>query len=220
MRRSSPITDPDEWWQTYRNEYGGRSWKNYRALLSEFVWHAEGPPLLDVGCGYGFLVECARQFGIGSIGLEASQFALEQCMSMHPDVDVRKWSGGQKLPLDTASVGGAVLNEFVDHITIEHNRLLFSELLRVLRPNGLLLVKSPSRHNRFDDDEGHVTFFSPSEFRTFVESFGFHVIEQPYTPQPLLGTSRIGLRAMGIVTKFFKPEDWAARIDIVARKRG
>ena len=101
--------------------------------------------------------------------------------------DVRKWSRGQKLPLDTASVGGAVLNEFVDHITIEHNRLLFSELLRVLRPNGLLLVKSPSRHNRFDDDEGHVTFFSPSEFRTFVESFGFHVIEQPYTPQPLLG---------------------------------
>ena len=212
------LTDPENWWAEYSKDYAGRTWRNYRHLLGEYVRHGEGAPLLDVGCGYGFLVECARQFGIAAVGLEAAEAAVAHCRSLHPLADVRLWKGGEPLPFKAESIAGVVLNEFVDHITVEQNRSLFREIGRVLRPGGVLIVKSPSRHNRFDEDEGHVTFFSPSEFREFVESFSFKVLEQPYVPQPLLGSSGFGWLAMRALTLPFKPERWNARNDLVARK--
>jgi SAM-dependent methyltransferase len=124
------------------------------------------------------------------------------------------------LPIEDGSIGVAVANEFIDHISPEQNRLLFRELNRVLRPDGTLVVRSPSRFNRFDQDKGHITFFSPSEFRRFVEEFRFSIVEQPFSPQPVLGPSRVGQVAVRMLARVTgKPEWLAARIDLVARKR-
>jgi len=212
------LTDPELWWAEYEEHYEGRDWTRYRGLLAEFVTHGREPPLLDVGCGYGFVLECARRFGITAIGLEASETARQRCETMHPMVDVRAWMGGEKLPFETATIGGVLLIEFVDHITMDANRLLFSEIQRTLKPGGLVIVKSPSKYNRFDDDLGHVSFFSPTEFREFVRSFGFEILSQPYVVQPLLGESWLGSKALRFVVRFWKPEKWAARIDLTARK--
>lgn len=215
---TNKLTDPDAWWVEYSEHYVARSWKEYRPLLAEYIHFAEEAPLLDVGCGYGFLLECARRFGIAAIGLEGSKSALARCKILHPFVDIRPWKGGEGLPIESESIGGAVLNEFVDHITLDQNKLLFRELSRVLKPGGLLLVKSPSKHNKFDQDLGHVTFFAPSEFREFVQSFSFEVLDQPYIPQPILGTSRLASLTVSLATKVYKPEKLSARIDLVARK--
>lgn len=214
-------TDPDVWWDEYRSHYEGRTWRDSSGILADVVAHAAGGPLLDVGCGFGLLVECARQWGIQSIGLEASEKALAESRERHPRADVRQWRAGERLPIDDGSIGVALANEFIDHISPEQNRLLFRDLNRVLRPDGVLIVRSPSRFNRFDNDKGHITFFSPSEFRTFVETFGFEVVEQPYSPQPLLGPSRVGLAAIRMLARLTRQPEWlAARIDLVARKAG
>ena len=217
-KSSHKLTDPELWWAKYGEHYEGRDWTRYRGLIAEFVTHGREPPLLDVGCGYGFVLECARRFGIAAVGLEASETARQRCNILHPLVDVRAWTGGEKLPLGTATVGGVVLNEFVDHITMDANRLLFSEIQRTLKPGGLVIVKSPSKYNRFDDDLGHVSFFSPTEFREFMRSFSFEIINQPYVVQPIFGETRLGSWAMRRVVKYWKPEKWAARIDLIARK--
>jgi cyclopropane fatty-acyl-phospholipid synthase-like methyltransferase len=215
MTRAVP--DPDEWWTQYRADYASRSWRDYRHLLAEALRHAPGPPLLDVGSGYGFLVECARQFGVPAIGLEASERAVDECRRRHPLADVRLWSSGTPLPCDDASIGAAMLNQVIDHMTLEHNRLLFAELRRVLKPEGAVIVHSPSRFNSFDTDTGHVTFFSPSEFRAFVIAAGFRIIEQPYVPQPVLGTG-VGWLLVRALARVYKPERLAATIDLVAIK--
>jgi SAM-dependent methyltransferase len=207
--------DLESWWGSYRGAYDTRSWLDYRALLAESLKHATEPPLLDVGCGYGFLVECARRFGIAATGLEMSAHALAECRARHPQADVRPWTAGTRLPFDAESFGTAVLNQVVDHFTIDENRLLFSEVHRVLRRNGVLLVFSPSRHNSFEVDTGHVTFFSPSEFRGFVERCGFRVESQPYHLQPIFGNSLLGRMAAKAITQVYKPEKWAATIDLV-----
>jgi SAM-dependent methyltransferase len=111
-----------------------------------------------------------------------------------------------------------VAHEVIDHITLEDNRALFGELWRVLKPDGVVVVKSPSRYNTADQDKGHVTFFSPSEFRGFLRSCHFGVVEQPYVPRPMLGKGRLGWLAMQALTKLWPRERWAARIDTVARK--
>ena len=215
---SGRVPDPDQWWSQYRADYAGRTWRDYRHLLAEAVRHAPAPPLLDVGCGLGFLVECARQFGVAAIGLEASAVALAEGRRLHPQADARAWRAGEPLPCADGSIGVAMLNQVIDHITLDENRRLFTELGRVLTSGGALIVHSPSRFNRFDTDAGHVTFFSPSEFRTFVEGFGFRVVEQPYFPQPVLGTGA-GWLLVRAFARVFKPERLAATIDVIAVKR-
>jgi SAM-dependent methyltransferase len=207
----------DRWWEDYAAEYAARTWRDYRHLLAEAVRHAPEPPLLDIGCGYGFLVECARQFGMPAIGLEASEVALAECRQRHPLADVRGWQAGMALPCADESIGIAMLNQFVDHVTLDENRQLLAELRRVLKSEGVLIAHSPSRFNRFDQDTGHVTFFSPSEFRTFIGGSGFRVIEQPYIPQPLLGTGP-GWLLVRAFARLCTPEFLAATIDLVAVK--
>jgi len=212
-------TQPDVWWGEYRSYYEHRTWHDYSWLLAGVVKHGQGGQLLDIGCGMGFLVECARRWGIGAIGLEASEQAIAVCRKHYPEAEIRLWQGGEALPLADDSIGVAIAHEFIDHISPDQNVALFTELRRVLRPEGTLIVHSPSRFNRFDQDKGHITFFSPSEFRRFVEGFGFVVVEQPFSPQPILGTSRVGQLAIhAFATLTGKPEWLAARIDLVARK--
>lgn len=211
-------TDPDTWWDEYQTSYAGRSWREARPLLSAVVAHGLGGPLLDVGAGCGFLIECARRFGITAIGVEGSPKAVDICREKHPLADIRTWQGGTSLPVDSNSIGVVVANEFIDHITMEQNAGLFREIHRVLKSDGVLIVNSPSRHNRYDQDLGHVSFFSPTEFAAFVRSFSFRIVDQPYTPQPLLGDTRLGRFAMYLTTRVYRPEKWAARIDLVAVK--
>src|SRR5678815_2498098 len=172
-------TKPDIWWEEYRTYYEHRTWRDYSWLLAEVVKHGLGGHLLDIGCGMGFLVECARRWGIDATGLEASEQAIAVCRKQYPEADVRLWHGGDPLPLVDDSIGVAIAHEFIDQISPDQNVALFAELRRVLQPDGTLIVRSPSRFNRFDRDKGHITFFSPSEFRRFVEGFGFQVVEQP-----------------------------------------
>src|SRR2546430_17446372 len=116
--------DLNQWWAEYGGEYAARSWRDYRHLLAEAIQHAPGPPLRDVGWGFGFLVECARQFGVESIGVEASTVALAESRRRHPEADTRSWRAGSPLPCADGSIGVAVLNQVVDHVTPEENRLL------------------------------------------------------------------------------------------------
>lgn len=211
-------SDPAVWWEEYESAYAGRSWRDYRHLLAEVIRYGSGGPVLDVGCGYGFLVECARRFGIAAVGLECAPLALAAGRARHPLADIRSWHAGTSLPLESDSIGVAVLNEFVDHVTLDQNRALFAELHRALKPAAVLIVKSPSRFNTADQDKGHVTFFSPSEFRRFVEDGGLEVVSQPYQPRALLGTRRLPWLAMRALTALWPREAWASRIDLVARK--
>jgi len=215
---SQPLTDPNEWWKEYDSSYAGRTWKDYRYLLAEVVRHAESLPILDVGCGYGYLLECGRNLGVTTIGLEASADAIQKCKQLHPNVDIRLWKSSEKLPVDDASIGGVVINEVVDHISMDDNAMLFQEIHRVLKPRGIAIVKSPSRYNREETDKGHISFFSPREMKDFVSSAGFEVIEQPFVPLTIFGTSRLSRMLLRGLAKCFGTDRYSARIDLVARK--
>src|SRR5437764_1285230 len=122
--RGERAPELDDWWMHYRHEYDSRTWADYRHLLAEVIRYATEPPLLDVGCGYGFLLECARRFGIPAVGVEASELAIAECRARHPSVDVRQWTAAASLPFDSCSVGVAMLNQVIDHFTATENRHL------------------------------------------------------------------------------------------------
>src|SRR2546425_9399322 len=141
-RLSGMAAAPDlaGWWRRYEGAYEGRSWRDYRHLLAETIRYGPCPPLLDVGCGLAFLVECARQFGMPAVGLEASEHALAESRRRHPHADVRRWQAGEPLPFEDGAIGMAMLNQIVDHLSLAENHRLFGELHRVLKPDGILVV--------------------------------------------------------------------------------
>ena len=63
------------------NDIGQHSWVTAEELAADIpsLQLTRDSHLLDLGCGYGFLVECARRFGVEAIGLEASEVALAEC---------------------------------------------------------------------------------------------------------------------------------------------
>lgn len=215
----SAAPDLAGWWSQYEGAYEGRTWRDYRHLLAETIRYGSGPPLLDVGCGFGFLVECARQFGIPAVGLEASDRALDEGRRRHPHADVRSWRAGEPVAFADGVIGMAMLNQIVDHFSLAENQSLFGELHRVLKPEGIVVVHSPSRFNRVEQskDSGHISFFAPSEFRAFVAGFGFQVIAQPYQPRRVFD-SEAGWWLVRAVARVFQPERLAATIDLIAAK--
>jgi len=124
--------------------------------------------LLDIGCGWGFFLEMARQNGWRVYGLE-------------PCVHARAYAATKALEVDGCSLfDRAYKDEMFDVVTLfyvlEHLPRPLSylkEINRILKPGGLLLVRVPHTTplvkilkifnipNKLYDAPSHLSDFSP-----------------------------------------------------------
>ncbi|WPP53286.1 class I SAM-dependent methyltransferase [Catalinimonas niigatensis] len=105
--------------------------------------------LLDVGCGEGRnLVYFIRQ-GYDVWGIDKNPAALQMLRlygrSLHPDFDPEKFieDDGTSISLPPMSFDG-VISSAVLHFADDHTHFhkMFAELVRVLRPGGLLFIRT------------------------------------------------------------------------------
>ena len=104
----------------------------YRKIKS-FAQMMQGGTLLDIGCGskpYRTLFDVENYWGLDII-------KFGDCINIHCDVSY----DGEKLPFHDDSVDFVVMIEVLEHVFEPH--YLLSEVCRVLRPNGILLVTVP-----------------------------------------------------------------------------
>lgn len=102
-------------------------------------WTVEGP-LLDVGSGIGgnLPVLQAHHRAIGAeISVSAARLAATRGTVVVAD--------GARLPFATASFGGAVCTEVLEHV--DDPAAVFAEMARVLRPGALAYVTTPNYAN-------------------------------------------------------------------------
>ena len=112
--------------------------------------HAPGPGMrvLDAGCGRGeVLLACARR-GARVAGIDYSQAAVEisrETLAGVDGADVRRGDVA-RLPWPDGSFDRVLSGDVIEHLDPEHGERALSELRRVLRPGGRLLVHtSPNR---------------------------------------------------------------------------
>lgn len=159
-----------------------------RAFLLAHV--APGDTVLDVGCGAGELSAALVQAGATPVAVDVAAEALRRARELVTGLDARLWRPGEPLPADDASVDVAWAGEVVEHVVDLAPWL--SEVRRVLRPHGTLLVTTPdhgaatllalalSRRRfaaRFDPRCDHVRFFSRRTLRALLDDLGFEVAE-------------------------------------------
>jgi GT2 family glycosyltransferase/SAM-dependent methyltransferase/glycosyltransferase involved in cell wall biosynthesis len=100
--------------------------------------------VLDVASGEGYGTALLAQVAKSAVGIEVDAEVVTAACSEFQRSNLRYEQGdARNIPLPDASIDVAVSFETLEHFT-EQDRFL-SELRRVLRPNGLLIISTPDR---------------------------------------------------------------------------
>jgi SAM-dependent methyltransferase len=158
-----------------------------RALRTAFLRAhvGAGDRVLDLGCGDGWIAGELLDAGALPIGVEIAQAAVDRARARHPDLDVRLAPIDGPLPLPDAGLDVVWSSEVIEHVADTARWL--SEVRRVLRPRGRLLLTTPNHSRlrllaggieRYSEPLGdHLHLYSKISLRAVLEDFGLTQIE-------------------------------------------
>lgn len=139
--------------------------------------------VLDVGSGYGFLLERLERAGYRATGLEHSEHAAGRSRRRSP-AKVYVQSAEDRFPLPAASFDAVTLLDVIEHLRDVQGCL--SECLRVLRPAGVVVVMTLNSGSAvrpflgkqwsWFKDPTHVRLFSGSELGAELRQSGCDVV--------------------------------------------
>jgi SAM-dependent methyltransferase len=187
--------------------YASRSWEFYSPILSQIVAYSMPGPILDVGAGAGFLVECAAQWGLDCKGIEGSPAAIQIAGVRCPSLQLTQVFLSDPFPFETGSFQTVIMNQVIEHLEKDVAHSALCESFRVLRNRGAILVFSPSRFNTYEAraDPTHINMLSPAELRAALCKAGFRQIVAMDAPLWLLGDHRIG---RALMWRIFRATGW------------
>ncbi|RCK68642.1 class I SAM-dependent methyltransferase [Desertihabitans brevis] len=109
------------------------------ALFAELVRDAGGGPVVDVGCGPGYVTRHLNDLGVDASGIDLSPEMVALAQRDYPGL---QFSVGTMTDLDLpdASVTGVLAFWSVIHVPDHAVPGVFAQFHRVLRPGGPLLV--------------------------------------------------------------------------------
>lgn len=155
-----------------------------RSFLRAHV--APGQAVLDLGCGAGAFTRMLADWGTSPVGVELSEEALRRARAAGPELDFRLAEGEEVLPLADASVDVCWASEVLAHVADTAG--LLSEVRRVLRPRGALVVTTPYHgpvrtlalalrgfEQAFDPRGPHLRFYTSRSLCELLADFGFEV---------------------------------------------
>ncbi len=135
----------------YSKSYKPRDvkFKKYLDLLEM----KKGDRVLDVGCGTGvFLARIAQTWGIDGVGVDISKnsITLAKSLKLNSGMTSRlrfQTADATKLPFKDKSFDHVLSFDVLEHI--ENQKKSLSEMVRVLKPGGFLLIYTINKHQRY-----------------------------------------------------------------------
>lgn len=162
------------------------------ALRRDFLLEgvAAGERVLDVGCGEASFTLALARAGASAVGVDVAEEPLRRARARHPELDLRLLDAAGPWPLEDASFDVVWAGEVIEHVA--DTVAWLSEVRRVLRPRGRLLLSTPA-HGRvvlaglalsrrafaehFDPLGDHLRFYSRRTLRTLLEGFRFEDVQ-------------------------------------------
>ncbi len=142
--------------------------------------------VLDIGCGEGHFAAALLRSGAEVVAADVAAEPLRRAHSRHPELDLRLVEDEAPLPLEDASFDVVWAGETIEHVADTAQWL--SELRRVLRSGGLLLISTPDHaplsrlwiglsraafQARFDPRADHLRFYTRQLLAELLADFGF-----------------------------------------------
>ncbi len=135
---------------------------------------AKNKVVLDLACGEGYGTAMLSTVAKQVVGIDISQDTVLHANSKYNNSSIEfKLGDCQSLPIEDNSIDLVVSFETIEHHDKHHEML--SEIIRVLKPDGLLLISSPDRDEyaktRTGDNEFHVKELSAQEFTDLLKMY-------------------------------------------------
>ncbi|QSV62502.1 MAG: class I SAM-dependent methyltransferase [Dolichospermum sp. DL01] len=172
-------------------------------------------PILDIGCGRGEWLELLKESGYISRGLDINRVMVEQCQARGLEVieaDVINYL--QSLPEN--SLGAITGFHIIEHLPFKTLMRLFSETVRVLKPQGLVIFETPNPDNvlvgsnTFYLDPTHINPLPSATVKFMAEMFGLYntqvITLHPYPENAKLDGQGIAERFNDL---FYSSQDYA-----------
>lgn len=142
------------------------------------VAHASGHEVLDYGCGTGYGTALLAESAARVVGVDIDEDTLAYARGSHrqPNLSFRCVPPAESgpLPFDAASFDTVVSFQVIEHISAV--QACFSEIDRVLRPGGHVLIATPDRTSRLFAfqkpwNRFHVTEYSAPQLKDLLNSW-------------------------------------------------
>jgi SAM-dependent methyltransferase len=176
-----------QWW------YAGMRAISLSLLAAEWRdGEADKRRILDAGCGTGNNLSHFRRFG-HTVGVDLSDEALRFCRSR--GVAAARASL-LSLPFPDASFDAVTSFDVLYHRWVEDDRVAVREIVRVLKPGGLFLVRVPALKMLWGahDEAVHSRHrYTRGEVRRLLEGEGLEVVRLTYANSllfPVIATRR------------------------------
>ncbi|MFU8865992.1 MAG: class I SAM-dependent methyltransferase [Rhodobacterales bacterium] len=140
---------------------------------------AEGRDVLDIASGEGYGSAMMAKVARSVIGVDLAEDAVAHAQATYgTEVLSFRQGNATQIPLQDKAVDLAISFETIEHLT-DHIGMM-SELRRVLRPGGLLLISSPNKAVYSDQTDYanpfHERELYSDEFRALVSSHFSHFV--------------------------------------------
>ena len=173
----------------------------FRHLLSELYKRGKtGGTLLEIGCGYGYLLDEASSYFKRRVGTDFSLGALNQAQKRADHV----FQGGIDSVNSAEQFDCIIATHVIEHVY--HPMAFVRALLNSLRPGGCLLIATPDMGSYWRKLMGnrwpsfklpeHILFFDQHTLHILLENCGVQEVQRvPYPhafPLPLIA-SKLGI---------------------------
>jgi ubiquinone/menaquinone biosynthesis C-methylase UbiE len=182
----------------------------------------DGARVLDLGAGYCNFINnvVAREKHAVDVFSRFAEYA-------NKDVQTHLSSVTEMPFFQEDQFDVAFASNLVEHLSRPDLILLLSELRRVLRKDGVLILMQPNFKYCFDtyfDDYTHLQIFTDASLSDFLEAYGFHVIGNypKFMPVNMKSTLRLNLPFLPLIVRGylaspFKP--FAGQMLLVSRNQ-
>ena len=144
-----------------------------------------GERVLDLGCGDGWMTAELASRGAAPVGVEIASAAIDRASRRHPELEFRLAEIGGELPSEDNAFDAVWASEVIEHVADTAGWL--SEVRRVLRPRGRLLLTTPNHSRlrllaggmeRYSEPLGdHLHLYVASSLRALLGEFGFGEVQ-------------------------------------------
>lgn len=169
----------------YDRTLDGKFTARYKREMLKRLTVKDGEKVLDVGCGNGVLINgIACKAKVRAHGVDISPGMIDECKKRAPHIDFRV-SEAETLPFSDNEFDVVTMCCVLHHINEPEK--FFSEVRRVLKPGGRLVIGDPWFPTPIKQFVEYVVFpihnagdkqiFTHSEMKNLFEQGGFSVTE-------------------------------------------
>jgi len=199
--------------------YSERDWQAYKWILVSVIQWANPGLFLDIGAGMGFFVECCQQYGIGCIGIEASDYAIEMANERGITLEKLFLEEGTRLPFHDQTFSAVVSNQFAHHLKPDAARWMFSEVWRVLQDKGHFFVFEAHINTPNNDPlHGDINPYTRRRLISELKEVGFGIVAEPNNIKYLFGKNRISTTIGSVLFHVSRWEYFLRAANVIARK--